>query len=129
MIPQEIAVEIVNPWLVQPAVIGIVLLFAAVIVPLIEELFKPIGVLAVGRLQSEPSSRFCRWCAQWGGMLLSRSLMLSGTTEQWSAAVLARVGTSAVHILTAALTGWALVRTWQKNADICGYCLCISWPF
>ncbi len=29
--------------------------------------------------------------------------------------MLARTGTSAVHILTAGLTGWALALTWQKR--------------
>ncbi len=104
-----------GPYLVRPAVIGIVLLFVALIVPMIEELFKPIGVWLLAGSSPSPAAGFAVGALSGGGYAFIESLMLSGTAEQWSAAVLARAGTTAVHILTAALTGWALVQAWQKR--------------
>ena len=41
------------------------------------------------------------------------SLTLSSSGDTWTALVIARIGTSGVHILTTALTGWAIVQIWQ----------------
>jgi len=111
----EIILEILGPILVNPLVILSVILFVAGIVPLIEELLKPIGVWLLFGRKMTPAAGFVAGALSGAGYGFIESLALSSTGEQWSALVLARIGTSAVHILTSALTGWALVQAWQKK--------------
>ncbi len=122
MIPQlqdvqspDILIEILGPILVNPLVIFSVVLFGAICVPLIEELFKPIGVWLLFGRKMTPAAGFAAGALSGAGYGFIESLALSSTGEQWSTLVLARIGTSAVHILTSALTGWALVQAWQKK--------------
>jgi len=111
----DVVIEILGPILVNPLVIFLVVLFGAGVVPLIEELFKPIGVWLLFGRKMTPAAGFVAGALSGAGYGFVESLALSSTGDQWSALVLARIGTSAVHILTSALTGWALVQAWQKK--------------
>jgi len=111
----QVLIEDLRPIMVQPAVIFGMLLFAAVAVPLIEETLKPIGVWLLFGRKLTPAAGFAAGALSGAGYALIESLALSSSGEEWSSLVLARTGTSAVHILTAALTGWAFVLAWQKR--------------
>lgn len=112
---QEAALRILAPIISNPLVIASVITFGALVVPLIEELFKPIGVwLLVGR-KITPQAGFAAGALSGAGYGFIESLLLSGNAESWAALVIARIGTSAVHTLTAGLVGWALVQTWQRR--------------
>jgi hypothetical protein len=112
---QEAAIQILAPFLVRPLVIGSVILFAAVIVPLVEEIFKPIGVWLLVGAKMSPQAGFVAGALSGAGYGFVESLALSGNSQDWISLVIARMGTSAVHILTASLTGWALVQAWQRR--------------
>jgi hypothetical protein len=47
------------------------------------------------------------------GYALFESLALTSGGQEWPALMVARIGTAAVHILTTAITGWALVQAWR----------------
>jgi len=111
----ERLIEDLRPIMVQPAVIFGLLLFTAVAVPLIEEALKPIGVWLLFGRKLTPAAGFAAGALSGAGYALIESLALSSNGEEWSTLVLARTGTSVVHILTAAMTGWALVLAWQKR--------------
>jgi len=111
----EILIEDLRPILVQPVVIFGVFLFGAVAVPMIEEIFKPIGVWLLFGRKLTPAAGFAAGALSGAGYALIESLALTSSGEEWSTLVLARTGTSAVHILTAGLTGWALVLAWQRR--------------
>jgi len=111
----EAAIKLLGPVLAHPLVIASVILFGAVLVPMVEEIFKPIGVwLLVGRKMT-PAAGFAAGALSGAGYGFIESLVLSNSGQGWSALVLARIGTSSVHILTSALTGWALVQAWQRR--------------
>lgn len=103
------------PILLTPWALILALLFAAVIVPLIEELFKPVGVWLLFGRKLSPAAGFAAGAVSGAGYALFESLVLTMGGAGWAAVVLARVGTAAVHILTSAITGWALVQAWQKR--------------
>lgn len=111
----EVALETLAPYLFNPKVILTVLLYIAVFVPLIEEFLKPAGVwLLMGRKIS-PQAGFVAGALSGAGYALFESLLLTSSSEGWATMMIGRVGTASVHILTTALTGWALVQTWQKG--------------
>lgn len=111
----ETLIEDLRPIMLRPVVISGVLLFGAVVVPLIEEIFKPIGVWLLFGRKLTPAAGFAAGALSGAGYALIESLALTSNGEDWSTLVLARTGTSAVHILTAGLTGWALALAWQKR--------------
>lgn len=112
---QDEAIEILTPFLQQPAVILAVLAFAALVVPMIEEVIKPVGAwLLVGRRMT-PAEGFAAGALSGAGYALFESLMLSGGGESWMWIVLGRAGTAVLHITTSSLMGWALVQAWTHT--------------
>jgi hypothetical protein len=102
-------------YLVRPMVVFGVVVFGAVIVPLIEELIKPIGVWLLARHRLRPAAGFAAGALSGAGYALFESLVLTSGGQEWPAIVVARVGTAAVHILTTAITGWALTQAWRRR--------------
>ena len=112
---QETMLHILKPVYSNPLVIAAVIVFGALIVPLIEESIKPIGAwLLIGR-KVTPAAGFAAGALSGAGYGFIESLLLSGRSASWAALVTARIGTTAVHIFTASLVGWALVQTWQRR--------------
>jgi hypothetical protein len=112
---QENALQALTPYLFRPGVILSVLTFGAIIVPLIEELIKPIGVWLLAGRNLYPSAGFAAGAISGAGYGLFESLVLTSSTEDWASLVVARIGTSVIHIVTAAMMGWALVLAWQRK--------------
>ena len=107
--------EELAPFFIQPPVLFVVFIFAAAIVPLIEEALKPIGVwLLVGR-EITPMGGFTAGLLSGAGYAFFESLALSSTSEEWIMVVLARSGTAVIHILTTGLMGWAMVLAWKQG--------------
>jgi hypothetical protein len=114
-IDQEGLVNALVPWLVKPGVIIAAILFAAVIVPLIEEAIKPIGVWLLAGFGLSPAAGFALGAISGAGYALFESLLLSSTGEGWIAVVVARMSTGVIHILNTGLMGWALASAWREK--------------
>ncbi len=112
---QEEVMQRLGPYLIQPAVIFAVLAFGALVVPLIEEAIKPIGVWLLFGKKLTPQAGFAAGALSGAGYALTESLALSSSGVQWASLVVARIGTGIVHILTAGITGWALVQVWHHK--------------
>ena len=111
--------ELLEPYLLQPGTLYLGLIFGAVFVPLIEELFKPIGVwLRVGRNPTAAHGFAAGLISGAGYALFENFALAGGSGEGWGVIVLARMGTSLIHILTAGLTGWALALAWREGRYI-----------
>jgi hypothetical protein len=116
-----------GPYLVRPGVLFGVLIFGAVIVPLIEELIKPIGVWLLAKHRLRPAAGFAAGALSGAGYAFFESLALTSGGQEWPALMLARVGTASVHILTTAITGWALVQAWtHRRYVLLGLCYLTS---
>ena len=109
-----IALELIEPYLYRPEVVLTIFLFAAGLVPIIEELFKPIGVWFLGR-EATPAQGFLAGLISGGGYALFENLALSSQSAEWALAVSARAGTSLLHMVTAGLVGWATVYAWRTR--------------
>lgn len=112
--PQEVLHKLA-PLLLKPGIVYLGLAFIAGVVPLIEEIFKPLGVwLLMGRRLS-PAAGFGLGALSGAGYALIESLLLAGPNEGWMLVAGARVGTAAVHIFTTALVGGALAQAWRSG--------------
>jgi hypothetical protein len=107
--------QLVAPLLTRPAVILSMLTFFSVIVPLIEEAFKPVGVWLLAGSSLTPTEGFTAGLLSGAGYALLESLLLTSGGQDWLFLVTARTGTAVVHILTAGLTGWALALAWREK--------------
>ena len=112
--PAEIQ-SMLTPYLTRPGVILAAFAFAALFVPLVEELLKPIGVWFLVGSALNPARGFVAGVLCGAGYALFESLGLANSGDLWSGLVIARMGTAAVHIFTTALTGWALAIAWKEN--------------
>jgi hypothetical protein len=108
--------KFLEPYLTQPVIIFGGLIVIAVLVPLIEEFFKPIGVWLLINRKPTPSQGFSAGILSGAGFAIFENFALSASTgEEWSLVVIARMGTSIIHIFTTGLTGWALAQAWQER--------------
>jgi RsiW-degrading membrane proteinase PrsW (M82 family) len=83
--------------------------FFAVVVPLIEELVKPAAVMLLLRRPITVRDGFVLGAISGAGFGLLENLTQGASAEGWAPLVVARLGTTAVHMVTAGLTGAALV--------------------
>ena len=111
----EIVLRILQPVVSNPQVIFTVLVFGAVIVPLIEEALKPLGVWLLAGRKLVPAEGFALGALSGTGYALIESLFLASNSQDWAFVIFARIGTSAMHILTAGMMGWALASAWQSG--------------
>ena len=112
--PEQVQ-QLLLPYMNKPLLIFSVGLFAAVIVPLIEELLKPIGVwFLVGRAIT-PTDGFVAGILCGAGYALIESLGLASSGDAWASLAVARIGTAGIHIFTTGLSGWALALAWRQN--------------
>jgi len=112
--PEQVQ-QLILPYLTRPTVIFAIGIFAAVIVPLIEELLKPIGVWFLVGTPLTPAGGFVAGILCGAGYALIESLGLASSGEGWASLAIARMGTAGVHILTTGLSGWALALAWRRN--------------
>ncbi len=115
LLPEQ-AQSFILPYLTKPAVVLTIGIFGAVLVPLIEELLKPIGVWFLVGTRLTPAGGFVAGILCGAGYALIESLGLASSGEQWASLVVARMGTAGVHIFTTGLSGWALALAWKQNS-------------
>jgi hypothetical protein len=111
----EIVLRILQPVLSNPLVIFSLLVFGAVVVPLIEEALKPLGVWLLAGRNLLPVEGFALGALSGTGYALIESLFLGSNSQDWAFVIFARIGTSAMHILTAGMVGWALASAWHSR--------------
>ena len=109
------AMETLAPYFTRPGVILGILGFASIIVPLIEEAIKPIGVWLMAGRTLRPAAGFALGALSGAGYALFENLLLTTPTTDWLVVTTARIGTASIHIFTASLMGWALVLAWNQN--------------
>jgi hypothetical protein len=107
---------ILAPYLVNPLVILLAFVVMSGLVPLIEELVKPVAVwLLAGRLRT-PAQGFALGALSGAGFALVEGLVAgSSAGEGWGALAVARAGGSLMHILATGLVGWGIASAWQEH--------------
>ena len=107
--------QTLNAIISQPWFISSVLIFGAIIVPAIEEFFKPLGMWFLFKHPMTAQLGFTAGVLCGSGYALFESLSLGASEGEWALIVMARLGTGIIHILTSGLIGWAVAQAWQKS--------------
>ena len=111
----EEALNLIAPYLTRPGVIFGALAYFALIIPAIEEIFKPIGVwLFAGKLESQAQG-FALGALSGAAFALAETFGVSGQTTEWGNLLFTRIGTGILHITTSALMGAAIVLAWRER--------------
>lgn len=113
---QSVILNLVAPYLSSPAVIVTLIGYIGFIVPLIEELLKPLGVWLFARKFNSPAQGFAMGMLSGGAFALVESLNASGNgSAEWVVVVSVRAGTSLLHMVTTGLVGWGIVSAFQER--------------
>jgi len=108
------------PLLQRPEVIAAVILGIALVIPLIEELLKPLGVWVLNKHSLSPAEGFAAGliCGAAFALLESLFSVSAALGGDWLYAVVGRVGTGLLHVFTVGLNGWALASTWRDGRQL-----------
>jgi len=113
--PQAL-LEMLAPYLFNPSILKLAIGFIAFGVPMIEELFKPLGVWLFARQIERPAQGFSLGLLSGAAYALVESLGASGRGDtSWAVVVAVRAGTSLLHIMTTGLMGWAIVAAFRER--------------
>ena len=111
----EKSLDLFAPYLTRPSVMFGALVYFALIIPAIEEIFKPVGVwLLAGKLESQAQG-FALGALSGAAFALAETFGVSGQTNDWAILLLTRIGTGILHITTSALMGAAIVLAWRER--------------
>jgi hypothetical protein len=109
------ALRILMPYLVKPAVIVPVAILFSIIIPLLEELLKPLAVwLLINRLDSAGQG-FALGALSGAGFAIIETFNVSGQAAEWGGLLFTRIGTGLLHITTSALMGGAIYLAFRKR--------------
>jgi len=107
--------EVLVPYMTNPAVLIVTLLFAALLVPLLEEAFKPLGMMFLLRRGVTPAQGFVLGLVCGAGYALFESLLMGSAAAGWTTVVLGRAATSLLHTTNGGLVGWGLASVWGSR--------------
>ena len=98
-----------EPFIMDPLILLAVLALLAVLVPIIEETFKSIGVWLVSDRLTSPAQGFALGLLSGAGFALSESLFATiAPDDSWAAALSMRAFSGSMHMLASGLVGWGI---------------------
>jgi PrsW family intramembrane metalloprotease len=113
--PDDI-LNILLPIFLRPGLLFLAFAFTSVIVPLIEEALKPIGVWFQAGQKITPVQGFAYGVLCGAGFGLFENLgNTSAGGEMWAVLAATRISTLLLHCLTTGLVGWALASAWSRK--------------
>jgi hypothetical protein len=108
--------QILAPYIFNPTMMVAVLAFFSLLIPIIEELIKPLGVWFSPNRIVSPGQGFALGVLGGAAYALVESLGVSpGFSGTENLLSIIRAGTDLLHITTAGLMGWALVSAWRDK--------------
>jgi len=100
---------ILAPTITNPLIIISILVFAAVLTPLIEEAVKPAVIWVLGKHLRSPSEGFVLGALCGAGFAMLEGLMaVTGTTQMWGFGLAGRAAASLMHITSSGILGWGI---------------------
>jgi hypothetical protein len=115
----SVVMRIITPYLEDPRVVFIGVAVAAGLIPLLEELLKPLGIWLFIKRGFTPAEGFEMGLISGAIFALAESLTsLASINAGWGALVIGRAGTGLLHMVGSALVGWGLGMAWQEKKYI-----------
>jgi hypothetical protein len=107
-VQSEEALRLLTPYITKPVVVIPVMIFFSIIIPLLEELIKPLAVWLLARKLDSAAQGFALGALSGAGFAIWETFNVSGQTADWSILLFTRIGTGLLHITTSALMGGAI---------------------
>ncbi len=111
-------IAFLEPLLMQPTVLyGLLALFGGII-PIIEEVFKPVALWTLAGRKITPQEGFVGGLLCGAGFALMENVFFFTTVlmaEEWLFMAIGRAGTGVLHMLASGLIGWGLAKAWQEG--------------
>lgn len=112
----EATLRILLPFLLNPGILFIGFAFISIIVPMIEETLKPLGVWFLAGQKLTPVDGFVYGVLSGAGFGLFENLgFTSSGGEAWVQLASGRISDMLIHCSTAGMVGWALVSAWSQR--------------
>ena len=107
---------VLAPYLTNPLVFLSIMIFAAVLVPLIEEAVKPAVLWLLGNRLRSPAEGFGLGALCGAGFAMMEGLLAaSSATQMWGFGLAGRSAASLMHITSSGLLGWAIASAQMEK--------------
>jgi hypothetical protein len=112
--------RILRPYIQQPVIIFSLLVVEAGLIPLLEELLKPLAIWILVWRKLTPVEGFVAGliCGSAFGLIESIGNLASISGSDWIIVVLGRTGTGLLHTVATGLVGWGLASAWHDRKYI-----------
>jgi len=110
--------EMLTPYLERPGVMAALAAVTAGLVPLLEELVKPLPVLVLALWRKiPPAEGFAAGLVSGAAFGLIESLGMAANLQgaDWAPVLATRVGTGLLHIVTTGLVGWGIASALREK--------------
>jgi uncharacterized membrane protein YiaA len=108
--------RILAPFIVSPGIIFLIFALVSMIVPIVEETLKPLGVWSQAGQKITPARGFAFGVLCGAAFGLFENLgNTSGSGEAWALLATTRITTLLLHSFTAGMMGWALASAWSER--------------
>jgi hypothetical protein len=114
---RESYLRILRPYIGQPAVIYFILSLTAGIVPLLEEMFKPLALWFFSNRPLTPREGLMGGmiCGACFALVESLGTLMGIGAGTWVSVVIGRIGTGVLHVTASGLVGWGLAKAWSEG--------------
>ncbi len=110
--------EILEPYFRQPSVLFWAAAVMGGVMPIIEEVVKPIALWPLARAEITAQEGYVGGLLAGAGFALMENILyftIAVNPEDWLFMAIGRAGTGVLHMLASGLVGWGLVKTWQSG--------------
>ena len=117
----EALLQLLKPYILQPSVIVLASVIFGGLIPMIEELLKPIGLWFVAGKKLSPQEGFVGGLLCGAGFAFLENLLyfsMAFTPEDWLFMAIGRAGTGVLHMLGSGLIGWGLAKAWRDGKGL-----------
>jgi len=108
-------INVIKPFLTKPITIILIFLYFSIIVPMLEELIKPLGVWLFNKQIESVAQGFAFGALCGAGYALSETFGVSGQVDQWSTLLLMRIGTGLLHVTASAIMGAGITAALRQR--------------
>lgn len=113
----DLLTDQLEPLLKSPVVLGVILLSFSLVIPLVEELLKPLALWFFIRRAWSPAEGFIAGMLSGAAFSFIESIAALATdfSADWLTVVAVRAAAALLHIAAAGLMGWALTSCWKDG--------------
>jgi hypothetical protein len=110
--------RVINKYLFRPGILWTVFGYTGVLIPILEEIIKPIGVWLLAGRNLTPQQGLLLGMLSGAGYGIFENITLGSNSDAWVFISITRLGTTLIHVFTSGLVGWGLASAWQNKQHL-----------